>query len=193
LVDFYVSAIREEYGIFVRVKEDKYKKFAAREAELLAKGHSPKQYAHSIARYWHNWCDEREFGHLPINIFLGPKSLNWYEHYAMFGVDIVSPSEYKAWILADEYNLACFFINTLLLGADLVEVEAIEYLRLSEHWHQANADGNRPKTEVAKAIAEMRGVECLTNDYGKLAEAIHDRQVRLESAVQRKNSGNPAG
>lgn len=183
LVIHYIDAMRTEYNHDSWVHSKHYDRFVDAELRLMRKGINPKHYAQTIAKLWKLWCKDQGLPCVPINTFLGQKSMNWYANYAMFAIDLVNPDYERAKVLSEEYMLASYLIRSRLEGHDILESELIERVNLSEHWHLANAEDRRPKSEVAEAIAELCGVECLTNDYNKLSEVIRDRQIRLEQAI----------
>lgn len=183
LVGYYIDAMKRVYDAIRRVKQDQYPQFERVEHMLLERGLYPENYAITVARLWKYWCLERRLRCLPVNVFLGNKSVRWYEEYAMFGVDVVAPKVYRAKILADEYELARAVIRLVMNGEVVPERVLVGTMNLSPEWHQANAEGIRPRQEVASALAGIYGVECTTFDYVMLGDRIRHKRLRGDSAM----------
>lgn len=180
LVQYYIDVMREEYGATPVVNKSLYTRFSEFEVRLMEHGFGVQHYAKTVARLWKDWCKKKGFKLLPVNTFLGSKSLQWYKEYAIFAIDFVGADAYQAHIYHDEFTIARVFVEQVISGNDFIMIDdVIKSLELSYEWKQAYRDGNRPVAKVAEDLAELYGIECTTTDYQELAWIIADKQEQL--------------
>lgn len=184
LARFYSEAMEEVYGVYIGVAAKHYQRFCAVEMELLNSGISLHNYAHTVARLWAKWCANKGLRTLPINVFLGQKSRSWYGEYLAFGVDVATPVQFRSAVLQDEFAVASIIVRQVMDGnSNITERSVLANLKLSPHWHKANSNGLRPRSEAAEAIASMVGIEATTTNYVALGELAKARCERQRNAI----------
>jgi len=179
----YEEAMAEVYDVDRFVPKAQWDKVYAVEQELVRKGMDINHYAKTIARLWHLWCDEKELSCVPLNVFIGPKSIQWYRNYQMFGVDVISPSRMEAIILHDEVTLALLYIGSITKGQPVTMRKLRNTVRTSPEWWSAYEADELPTLKAAEQVCGILGIEYTTSDYNTIAEVVRGRNLHMEQRL----------
>jgi hypothetical protein len=176
----YEEAVAEVYDVDKFVPKAQWQRVYDVERELVEAGVDINHYARTVARLWVSWCSERKMDGLPLNVFIGRKSVQWYKEYQLFGVEVLPADRAKAVILHDEVTLALLFIRSRLAGSTVTMRYLRSVVRLSPDWHLAYEADELPTIKAAEQACGILGIECTTTDYQGIVEGLRDRKLPVE-------------
>ena len=184
IVLHYQHAMRDVYGVYIRVHEKNFPLFRVLEDDLRFLHIGPRKFAYGVANSLKQWVGNKGMTHVPMKVFCGEWAMT--KHLKASGYMYVDISKLHeegddAVLFYDEMSFARFYIDALVVGHKISISDAVEEMRpyLGRQWLAAyENDENRPVTRVIEALCTEYGVKA--DSYEGIAERLRVRDISIQ-------------